>query len=200
MNATAQPLTDDYLRRLERAAQVLTRPERDELLAQIRSHLAAGLPANPTEADVRNLLGELGPPEDIVAAARPGEHAVTVRRGPREIFALLLLVTGFPPVLGWLVGVGLLLWSPLWNWRQKLVAVLTWPGGYFGAVMFGGAAVTWTSATCSAPVGGQPGAPLACASTGTPLWTVVAVLVLVLAPILVAAYLYRAAGRQSSST
>jgi hypothetical protein len=195
MNATAQPLTDEYLRRLARAAQVLPRPERDELLGQIRSHLEAGLSANATEADVRNLLDELGSPDEIVAAARPGQQPVAVRRGPREIFALLLLVTGFPPILGWLVGVGLLLWSPLWNWRQKLVAVLVWPGGYFGALLFAAIPVAWAPATCSAPVGD----PLPCTGSGSSLWTVVAIVVLVLAPILVAAYLYRAAGRQAGS-
>jgi hypothetical protein len=73
------------------------------------------------------VLDALGPPADIVAAARP-DH-VPARRGAREVLALLFVVTGLPPVLGWLVGVGLLLSSPLWSVRQKLLGVLVWPGG-----------------------------------------------------------------------
>ncbi len=90
---TTHPLAEDYLRRLNHIARVLPRHERDELVAEIRNHLDSGLPPDATDADVRNLLDQLGPPNDIVAAARP-EHP-PMRRGPREVFALILLVTGF---------------------------------------------------------------------------------------------------------
>ena len=103
MTSTAHPLTDEYLRRLERAARNLPRDDRDELLAQIRSHIDDALPPGSSEGQVRNLLAELGSPEDIVAAAGPA--AQPTQRGIREIAALVLLVTGFPPVLGWLAGV-----------------------------------------------------------------------------------------------
>jgi hypothetical protein len=128
MTTTTHRLIDEYLHRLDRAARVLPRRDRAELLAEIRSHLDAGLPPQATEADIRNLLDELGPPDSIVAAARPDRRAS--RRGLRELFALLLLVLGLPPVVGWLAGVGLLLSSPLWSIRQKLLGILVWPGGY----------------------------------------------------------------------
>jgi hypothetical protein len=44
MTTTARdPLLDEYLRDLERVARVLPRAQRDELLAEIRDHLDAGL-------------------------------------------------------------------------------------------------------------------------------------------------------------
>ena len=126
---STHPLAADYVRRLERAARVLPRHQRDELLGEIRDHLDAGIRPDATEADVRNLLDDLGPPETIVAAARP--DGPKVERGPREVLALIMLVTGLPMFLvGWLIGVGLLLWSPLWTVRQKLLGMLVFPGGY----------------------------------------------------------------------
>src|SRR5215210_3386965 len=129
MTTVTHPLIADYLHRLERAAQVLPKSDRDELVAEIRSHLDDGLAADATEADVRNLLDDLGTPEEIVAVAAPPRP--TVKRGPREVFAVLLLLTGIPPFIGWIVGAGLLLWSPLWTWWQKLLGILVWPGGLF---------------------------------------------------------------------
>lgn len=168
MTVTSHPLGDEYLRRLERAARVLPRHQREELVAEVRSHLEAGLPADPSDAGVRDLLDALGAPDEIVAAARPDRPPA--RRGAREVFALVLLVTGFPPLIGWAVGVGLLVWSPLWSPRQKLLGVLVWPGGYAVVVA------------------------LAALVVGMPLGGVVTA-VLAVAPVAVAAYLYRAAGR-----
>lgn len=117
MNATAHRRIDDYLRSLDEAARNLPRRERDELVDQIRTHLDEAVSEQSTEADVLNALEALGDPRDIVAAAGP-EQAL-VRRGAREVFALLFLVTGIPPFIGWFVGLGLLIWSPLWTPRQK---------------------------------------------------------------------------------
>jgi hypothetical protein len=189
MKTTIHPLAAEYLRLLEQHARVLPRPERDELVTEIRDHMTSGLTPDSTEADVRNLLDALGSPADIVDAARP-DHP-PVRRGAREVFALILLVTGLPPILGWLTGVGLLLWSPLWTVRQKLLGILIWPGGY---IVWLAAPVTMQSGTCGAP----PGDPSdGCAISGPPLWYILTLAVLAAAPLVVAAYLYRAAGRRS---
>lgn len=190
MKTTIHPLAEEYLRRLERHARVLPRSERDELVAEIRNHVTSGLTPDSTEADVRNLLDALGSPADIVDAARP-EHP-PVRRGAREVFALILLVTGLPPILGWMAGVGLLLWSPLWTVRQKLLGILVWPGGY---IVWLGGPVTMQSGTC----GGAPGDISGeCVMSGPPLWWILTLVVLAVAPLVVAAYLYRAAGRQNT--
>jgi hypothetical protein len=193
MRTTTHPLADDYLRRLDRAARALPRRERDDLVADIRGHLDAGLVPGAAEADVRNLLDELGPPEDVVAAASPSTPVV--RRGAREVFALLFLVTGLPPVLGWLVGVGLLLWSPLWSARQKLLAILVWPGGYVTLLGFGLVAAR----TCDEQGGSPVGVPTECVPAGPSVLTIVAAVVLFTAPLVVAAYLYRAAGRRGGA-
>jgi hypothetical protein len=192
MMTTTHPLADEYLKRLDRAARALPRHERVELVTDVRTHLEAGLPPDATEADVRNLLDELGSPEEIVTAASPERTLVT--RGAREVFALLLLVTGFPPVIGWLVGVGLLLWSPLWSSGQKLLAILVWPGGYVVALGIG---VVVSPAACTS--GGRPvGTPVDCVSAGPSVLTFVVAAIVVLAPLVVAAHLYRAAGRRSA--
>jgi hypothetical protein len=194
MMTTTHPLAEDYLRRLEQHARVLPRSERAELIAEIRNHMSSGLTPDSTEADVRNLLDALGPPADIVEAARP-EHP-PVRRGAREAFALVLLVSGLPPVVGWLAGVGLLLWSPLWTARQKLLGILVWPGGYVAVLA---APYTMDSGTCEVQRGTDTA--LNCTTSGPPLWLMLAVLaVMVIAPLVVAVYLYRAAGRRGEST
>jgi hypothetical protein len=200
MMTTTHPLAEDYLRRLHQTARVLPRNERDELVAEIRSHLDSGLRKDATEADVRNLLDELGSPDDIVAAARP-ERPPT-RRGPREVFALILLVTGLPPILGWLAGVGLLLWSPLWSTRQKLLGILVWPGGYVLLLGLGTPLIPFREVrSCPVPPGVPSETAAACATSGGPSpWWIVASIIIAVAPLLVAAYLYRAAGRRAEAS
>ncbi len=128
----------------------------------------------------------------------------------REAVALAFLVVGFPPVLGWVVGLVLLLVSPLWNARQKLLGALVWPGGLVmaGALPFLFAARSTTCVSSGTAVQvcepGQvcPVSPILDSCTGSEIqWGLVLLaVVLVLAPIVVAAYLWRAAGRQSAAT
>jgi len=175
MMKTTHPLANDYLRRFEHAARVLPRSEQKELVGSIRDHLDAAIAPDATEADVRNVLDDLGEPADIVAAAQPGR--APARRGAREAFAVILLVLGFPPILGWLVGVGLLLSSPLWTARQKALGMVVWPGG-LSLVAAGAALASTVLPGVAAPI---------------------ALIVVIVAPILVAAYLYRAAGRRADA-
>jgi hypothetical protein len=188
VNATIHPLVAGYLRSLDGAAKVLPRREREELVGEIRAHIDQAITPDSSEADVRNVLDSLGTPWDIVAAA--GGETRSVRRGPREIFALLLLLTGFPPFIGWVVGLGLLIWSPLWTVRQKLLFALVWPGGLLNLVLFFGVSASSTARVCS---GG------ACVNTGgmNQLWWLVIVPVFI-APFLVAGYMWQAAGRRSA--
>ena len=191
MMTTSHRLIDEYIQQLDAAARTLPRRDREELVAEIRSHLDAGLPPEATEADIRNLLDELGTPENIVAAARPDHRAA--RRGPREVFALLLLVIGLPPVVGWLAGVGLLLWSPLWSIRQKLLGILIWPGGY--PVLLG---LGFIGGTGSCPMPGDD-VTTSCVITGPSLWSVITLVILATAPLVVATYLFWAAGRAAEA-
>jgi uncharacterized membrane protein len=137
MNTTLHPLAEDYLRRLDRAAWSLPGPDRIELLAEIRAHLEAGLSPGSTDADVRNLLDELGAPEDIVAAAqvspdgvqapgipRPGPVAAESPWGAMEVLAVLGLTVGtfVLPIIGPVVGLVLAWASERWTSREKWVA------------------------------------------------------------------------------
>ena len=139
MNTTLHPLAEEYLRRLDRAAWSLPGPDRAELLAEIRAHLEAGLTPGSTDADVRNLLDELGAPDDIVAAAqssadgapsagfpRPAPPAADSPWGPVEIVAVLGLTVGtfVLPIIGPLVGIVLVWMSTRWSGREKTIATV----------------------------------------------------------------------------
>lgn len=139
MNTTLHPLAEDYLYRLHQAAWSLPGPERAELLAEIRSHLEAGLTPGSTDADVRNLLDELGAPEDIVAAAQsapdgppvtgmlaPAAQVPVSPWGAAEIIAVLALTLGtfVVPIIGPIVGIVLVWSSTRWTHREKTVATI----------------------------------------------------------------------------
>jgi hypothetical protein len=115
-------LVDDYLRRLEEAAAHLQRARRAELVAEIREHIEAALRAEDAadEVVVRNVLERLGPPEEIVEAAEPAPVDETSRRGKLEVAAIVALIV---PVIGWLVGIALVLVSRTWSSREKLVGI-----------------------------------------------------------------------------
>jgi hypothetical protein len=118
----ADRIVDDYLQRLEVAAARLQRSRRAELVAEIREHIEAALRQEDTanEAAVRNVLERLGPPEEIVEAAEPARAPSATRVGTLEITALLALLV---PVIGWLVGIVLVLVSEAWSNRDKLIGV-----------------------------------------------------------------------------
>lgn len=138
MTTAMHPLAEEYLGRLDRAAGALPPADRDELLAEIRGHLRAGLADTAGDADVRNLLEELGRPEDIVAAARsesgapaapaaatpPAAPASDSPWGVVEILAVLGLTVGtvLLPVVGPVAGLVLAWVSARWTRREKWVA------------------------------------------------------------------------------
>jgi len=140
MNRTRlHPLAEDYLGRLEALAHALPAQDRHELLTELRGHLHAGLPEGTTDAEVRNLLDDLGAPEDIVAAAtaesgtaappgatRPGGAPLTQRWGVVEVITVLALTAGafIVPVVGPLVGICFAWASARWTRREKVVATV----------------------------------------------------------------------------
>ena len=89
----------------------------------------------------------------------------------REIGALFLLPFGALalPVLGWFVGVFLLWYSELWTRGDKLIGTLVIPGGILAPVML------------FAFAGGV--------SSGTHVWPVVLVLLLLVTPLAADGYL-----------
>jgi hypothetical protein len=221
--AVDDPLVADYLRQLRVAARSLPRSARRELIADIRAHIHDALPAGASEADVRNVLDSLGPPDEIVAAARaaadnPGPPA----HGLRDVITIVLLLIGgiVVPVIGWVIGVVLLWTSTSWTTGRKLVATLVWPGGLgFGLVVIGLALVvpsgqSGASTVCTSGIVAARGPNATTAATrltaphclttsqsgsSVPEWLVVVLFaLLILAPIAVAVDLFRSAGRHQA--
>jgi len=129
--ATLHPLARDYLKRLKKAAAVLPRGRRGELIAEIESHLSEALPAGASEAEARNVLERLGEPAEIVAEAGAG---LSAQAGLKEWLVILLLLFGISLfIVGWFVGVVLLWSSRIWTTRDKLIGTLVLPGGLASA-------------------------------------------------------------------
>jgi hypothetical protein len=190
-------VTDDqlvaaYLRRLRRAARGLPRARRKELLDEIADHIAQARAAGA--APLPDVLGALGDPEEIAAAAGPSRGARLGVAGAAAI--ALLLFGGFIFLVGWFAGLVLLWVSPRWRWPDKLLGTLVWPGGYAAFLLLGVLGAT------SGPVevcGGRAGQPTVCTSTGAggmPGWLGVLLLVItVLAPAAMAIRLVYSAQR-----
>lgn len=130
---TMHPLAADYLRDLEREARRLPRAERQELVEEIRAHLAEATDPIMTDAETLTVLDRLGQPRDIVKAERPDEGDRPDRRGTHEWAAIILLLFGgFVFVAGWIAGLILLWSSRAWNTRDKLIGTFVVPGGACG--------------------------------------------------------------------
>lgn len=80
------PLAQEYLDDLRRAAARLPRTQRRELVAELSDHVDAATAAARSDADIRNLLDDLGDPVDIVNEAAPPPTDV----GPTGVLALVL--------------------------------------------------------------------------------------------------------------
>ena len=111
----------------------------------------------------------------------------------REWLAVSFLTLGSVvlPLLGWIVGVVLLWTSDRWRVGEKLLGTLVWPGGYSTVLLVG----TLPTQSCFSVDGG----PETCTGSTLPGWSGVPLLVvLVVAPLVVGAFLLRRAlGRVS---
>jgi hypothetical protein len=181
-------LVAGYLGRLVQAARQLPPDRRAELVDEIADHIEqARAVSGASGPGLRDLLQRLGEPEAIAAEASdsgadfPGPSAQPASaigpplplRGPRRQrrldFAAVLLALGsvllFPlsPVLallGWAVGIVLLLLSPRWPTRAKVLGAVT---GTLALVLFGALLKTvgnnWNTSWSppSGPLGWQTG-------------------------------------------
>lgn len=133
MSATTDKLVEKYLKHLDVELDDLPRARRREIVDEISGHIAearADLGAE-TEADVRNILDDLGDPAEIAVEARERFGVQREKSGFRETATLIMLLVGglVLPLIGWLVGVMLLWSSSVWNTRDKLIGTLVVPGG-----------------------------------------------------------------------
>lgn len=142
MTGTEHPLVTDYLTTIEREASFLPAGRREELLADLREHLAVAVGDEPDPETVRAALERLGSPSAIVAAARAEEPETLVTpaapaaapeeqsRSSRTVAtAVLLGVSGvavlafdFAGLVALAVGLGLLWTSAVWDRRTKVLA------------------------------------------------------------------------------
>lgn len=202
----ADRLVSDYLERLNTALAGVPPDRRDEIVGEIRSHIEEQRAAlhDETDADVYNLLERVGEPYALATAAR-SESSMPVapprersRAGAVEILALVLT-----PLI-WPVGVILLWTSSAWSTRDKLIATLVPPGGYFGlfvGLFLFGSIGLYTASSCGGGVDSQGNVSQSCVTV--PGWeqalvTTAAVgiaAILLLLPVLVGIYMARRLGR-----
>lgn len=131
MNATAHPAAERYLKELDRGLSDLPRDRRQEIVDEIRAHIDEAAPPGAGDAELRNVLEELGDPQTIATDARERFGIMKKHGGAVEGAAIVLLLIGglLIPALGWLVGVVLLWISRVWSMREKVIGTLIVPGG-----------------------------------------------------------------------
>jgi hypothetical protein len=150
----------DYLAALWAVSEDLSPDLRDELMAAVTEYVALRrTAASDPIADPEQIVGRLGPPEALVAAARRGHLPPHLRRpalpepspapaadvGPSEYIALALLTAGavIVPVAGPVAGMLLASGSPRWTAAQKATAwVLTAGSAGLSAILLMLAAVS----------------------------------------------------------
>lgn len=161
-------LVDDYIESLARAARSLPAGRREELLADVRSHVAES--GATTEAEVRNVLERLGSAEEILAEYEdvPGTPPrVEPRLRIQEYAALVLLpLGGFLFIVGWLVGVVLLWTSDRWRTSEKLLGTFFPPFGYLALIILG----MLPGQICTGVSDGSGGVTESCTGAALPIW------------------------------
>jgi|SRR5665213_1138938 len=190
----AGEIVHGYLGRLETALAPVPSDRRQELLEDVRAHIAEARSAlaNETDADLLNVLDRLGDPADMAAAEiGRAESAPASQRPSRnlEIAAIVLLLVLWP------VGVVLLWISDAWTTRDKLIGTLVPPGGFLAVIFLGPLLALGAFGTTCETMSNASGQVLSstCPSGGAQIGIDVVIALLVVfylvGPILSAAYL-----------
>jgi hypothetical protein len=128
------PLVEDYLTRLNAAAEKLPRAERKDLVADTEAYLDQAIKPDANALEVRGMLGALGTPEALVAQDRP--KTIKPDPDPTEGSAIILLAVGGLFIgVGWFFGLYLLWRSRVFSVVDKLIGTLFWPGGLASAMI-----------------------------------------------------------------
>lgn len=199
---TQHPLVKRYLKDLNRALRDLPPDRRAEIVDEIHEHIgeaAAERGPEMTESELRTVLDQVGHPESIAEDARERFGVRRRKAGAMEGIAIASLLFGglLIPFLGWVLGVILLWASSAWSTRDKILGTLVVPGGLAAPVFFG--ALALSSETCvAAPAPRGPGnleAPTTVCTSESLLQGEIILILLGIAPIVVAVYLARKAFR-----
>ncbi len=117
----ATPIVDGYMARLEVALLGAPPTRRAELMEDVRAHIADARAALEHETDdaLLSALDRLGEPADIAREATERDDTVAprVRWGWVELAGLLLTIVLWP------AGAILVLLSPVWTQREKIIAI-----------------------------------------------------------------------------
>lgn len=131
--STAERAVKRYLSKLDRALREAGADRREEIVEEIATHIREELSqveGEPTEAQVRDMLDQVGNPDDI-AAQESGQSTPAARFPFKGVAALTFLLVGgllyFP--LGWLIGVALLWSCDRWELRDKILGTALVPLG-----------------------------------------------------------------------
>lgn len=193
----ADQLIEGYLARISAAAADFPAAARNELLDDMRAHIAEARSreSEETDAAILNILDRLGEPSVVVAEARDRlglRRAAPIRPGLVEIAAVVLL-----PFV-WVAGVILLWWSPAWKTRDKILATIASLGGYptvMILILLTGHAVAVSGGGCTS-VSDSTGAIISNVCTGPSILEIIGIIVRVVAmiaiyllPILTSVYL-----------
>lgn len=153
MTNLTTPTVRGYLADLNRVLRDVPHGRREEVTRDIRAHIDSALvdTGDQSPAMVASILDQLGPPEEIAAAARAELPMVEPRMATRDVATIvLLLVGGFVlPFIGWAIGVVLLWTSEAWRVRNKIVATLLVPGGLLGVLLLAGLEAATTNSCAS---------------------------------------------------
>lgn len=128
MEPAAERAATRYLDDLGRMLAPAPPVQRAEVLSQVREHLDeafAELGPQVSEAQVRQVLADLGPAEQIAAGVLPSTPPAVplLARAWLPWVVVGLMALGFAAPFGWLalpLGLGLFLASPLWDRRWKI--------------------------------------------------------------------------------
>ncbi|HUY96407.1 MAG TPA: hypothetical protein VMW47_02080 [Verrucomicrobiae bacterium] len=146
----ADDISRRYLKRLEKELGDLPAVYRNEVLDEIREHIADSRVAVQSDADMPAVLNRLGDPKSIADDARERFELKSYRAGTIEIAAIILLLFSFS-IVGYIVGLVLVWRSPAWRRLDKLIGTLT-PVVAVPAVWIAGAHLFLLVALIVAPV------------------------------------------------
>ena len=196
MTMTSDELVRDYLERLGRAAAGLPAADREELLEQITGHIASARADSVAAGEgdgpavTRGVLDRLGPPGEVAAAAGAEPPAADGADRRNEIAAAVLCGIGWIFIVGWVIGLILVIRSRRWSaWQKTAVALLPVPAWALLTIAHVSSA-TVSSHGLAARVTSMAGTPRALAA--------LFVLLAVVTPLVLGAWLVRRTRRPSN--